>query len=85
MRVENYIINNCVSIRYLKNTIIEINNFAHNHVVSEIININDPENVIDAKIRAFWYPPFGAKIVLNSKKYCLVNQEIMDEVAKNYT
>jgi methionyl-tRNA formyltransferase len=37
---------------------------------------------IERKIRAFWYPPYnGAFIRLNNKKYTLVNQRILHDVA----
>lgn len=50
----------------------------------EIIKINDSSDVIDTKIRAFWYPPFAAKIMLNKKEYFLISPEIMDDLAKRY-
>src|SRR3990167_9960892 len=50
----------------------------------EVINLNDSTNVIDSKIRAFWHPPFAAKIMLNGEKYSLINQEIMDKIADKY-
>lgn len=48
----------------------------------EIINLNDSTEIINKKIRAFWYPPFGAQIVLNGEKYFLVNSAIMDDIKK---
>jgi len=37
---------------------------------------------VDRKIRAFWYPPYnGAFIEFNNKKYTLINQEILDDIA----
>lgn len=37
---------------------------------------------IDRKIRAFWYPPYnGAYIRMNNKKYTIVNQKILDDIA----
>lgn len=53
-------------------------------LVNEIISPNDSVNIIDSKIRAFWHPPFAAKIILNGEKYFIVSQKIMDEVAKEY-
>jgi len=43
--------------------------------------LNDGDD-IDRKIRAFWYPPYnGAFIKINNKKYTLVNQKILSDVA----
>ena len=40
---------------------------------------------IDLKIRAFWFPPYqGAYTEINGKKYTLINQEILDQIAKNH-
>jgi methionyl-tRNA formyltransferase len=44
----------------------------------ETIKEGDSEDLIDRKIRAFWFPPFTAKITLNGKVYPLVNQEMID-------
>lgn len=48
----------------------------------ETINKEDSEEMIDRKIRAFWFPPFSAKIEINGKNYSLVNQEIVNSIAK---
>lgn len=42
---------------------------------------------IDLKIRAFWFPPYnGAYIVLNGKKYTLINEDILNTLSeKNQT
>lgn len=43
------------------------------------IQTTDTNEIIDLKIRAFWYPPYtGAKIKLGDKWYTLVNQEVLD-------
>lgn len=46
----------------------------------ETVYITDSEYIIDKKIRAFWYPPFTAKIILNGRKYCLSTPEIMSSI-----
>ena len=49
--------------------------------LKEVVSGDD----IDRKIRAFWYPPYnGAYIEFNNKKYTLINQEILDDVAPSY-
>ena len=47
------------------------------------ININDPEDIILRKIRAFWYPPYeGAYISLGGKKYYLNTEEMLRQLTK---
>jgi len=49
--------------------------------LKEIVQGDD----VDRKIRAFWYPPYnGAYIKFNNKKYTLVNQKILDDVAPSH-
>ena len=50
----------------------------------ETVNFDDSVDIIDTKIRAFWYPPFAANIILNGKKYLLVAPEIMKDFAAKY-
>lgn len=49
----------------------------------EVINKEDSDEMIDKKARAFWFPPFSAKIEVNGKYYPFVTQEIIDSIAKN--
>jgi methionyl-tRNA formyltransferase len=38
---------------------------------------------IDRRIRAFWYPPYpGAAIKINGEEFTLVNQQILEEIAR---
>ena len=50
----------------------------------ERLKVVDPNHDdLDLKIRAFWFPPYhGAYIVRNGKKYTLVNEEILDSLAR---
>ena len=42
-----------------------------------------PGDDIDKKIRAFWFPPYtGAYIEINDEKYTLINQKILNSLAK---
>lgn len=60
-------------------------NYSKKHTLNyEFIDLNDSSDIIDSKIRAFWYPPFAAKIILNGKKYSLVNSDIMNDITKKY-
>ena len=46
------------------------------------INLSDDTDLINKKIRAFWFPPFyGAYIEINGEKYTLVNEEILKKLA----
>lgn len=46
-----------------------------------------PNDDVDRKIRAFWFPPYdGAYVEINGQKYTLTNRQILEEVApKNST
>lgn len=48
----------------------------------EIVTKDDSDEMIDRKIRAFWFPPFSAKIELNGKNYSLISKEVIDSIAK---
>lgn len=50
----------------------------------ETVNFDDSVDIADAKIRAFWYPPFAAKIILNGEKRFLIPSEIMEDIAAKY-
>ena len=47
---------------------------------------NDTADIIDKKIRAFYYPPHqGATITLNNKEYTVINNHILKEISeKNF-
>jgi methionyl-tRNA formyltransferase len=48
--------------------------------MEELKNIQ-PEDDVDAKIRAFWFPPYdGAYVEINGKKYTLVNRGILEQI-----
>lgn len=45
-----------------------------------------PNDDVDRKIRAFWFPPYdGAFLVIKNKKYTLVNREILEAMAPSGT
>jgi methionyl-tRNA formyltransferase len=49
--------------------------------MEEMKKINIYEDDIDLKIRSFWFPPYnGAYIVINDKKYTLVNEFILKQL-----
>lgn len=51
--------------------------------MSEMKKIDFERDDLDLKIRAFWFPPYhGAYTEINGTKYTLVNQEILDSLAK---
>jgi methionyl-tRNA formyltransferase len=46
------------------------------------ISLSDSPEEIDRKINALWFPPYhGASIVINGKRYSLVNEEILKKLA----
>jgi len=50
-----------------------------------LIGKDDDEGLIDRKIRAFWYPPFSAAtILLNGKRYYVVNEALMAEIGDRF-
>ena len=50
----------------------------------EIVTIKDSPELIEAKMRAFWYPPNAAKIILNGEEYFLIGREIMSDISDRY-
>lgn len=47
----------------------------------EELKIVNPGDDIDAKIRAFWFPPYdGACVEIDGKKYTLVNRSILEKL-----
>lgn len=51
---------------------------------SKIIDSKASIEEIDKKIRAFWNPPYsGAQIEIKGKNYTIINEEILDWIAKN--
>lgn len=49
------------------------------------VTLEDSQTEIDKKIRAFWCPPFhGANINIGGKRYTLINDEILNELARLY-
>ena len=49
------------------------------------ITINDKSEDVDKKIRALWLPPNeGAYIVIDGKRYTLVNESILEELGEMY-
>lgn len=50
------------------------------------ININDSQELIERKIRAFWKPPLmGATISINNKEYTLIDEVILKVINKSLT
>lgn len=46
---------------------------------------DDPPELIERKIRAFWYPPYpGATIEVRGRRYTLVSEPLMEEIAARY-
>jgi methionyl-tRNA formyltransferase len=53
--------------------------------VLRLVKETDTPEIIDRKIRAFWYPPReGACIKKNGQEYTLVNNLILNEIGKHY-
>jgi len=51
----------------------------------KVIKPDDTKEVIDRKIRAFFYPPYeGAIIKIDGKKYTLITKELMEEIGKRF-
>ena len=47
------------------------------------INEKDTIEIINKKIRAFWYPPHpGAYIKINGKEFSLINKELLEYISK---
>ena len=47
----------------------------------EMLKKITPGDDVDAKIRAFWFPPYdGAYVEVNGKNYTLVNRAILEEI-----
>ena len=50
----------------------------------KVISLTDSSEEIDKKIRALWFPPFhGASIVIDGKRYSLVNEEILEHISQS--
>lgn len=50
---------------------------------SKEVFLDDDEEIIDKKIRAFWFPPYnGAFIKIGNKKYTLTNEELLKKISK---
>jgi methionyl-tRNA formyltransferase len=48
--------------------------------------MSDSAEEIDKKINALWFPPYhGASIVIDGKRYSLVNDEILNKLAMLYS
>jgi methionyl-tRNA formyltransferase len=51
---------------------------------NEIRKVNDGDDV-HRKIRAFWFPPYhGAFIEINGEEFTLVNDQVLQDIAKAY-
>lgn len=51
----------------------------------KFIEAEDTAEIIDRKIRAFWYPPYeGAKLKLGDSYYTLVNNQLLNHLAGQY-
>ncbi|MGL4393463.1 MAG: formyltransferase family protein [Fusobacteriaceae bacterium] len=50
---------------------------------SKEVFFTDSKEVIDKKIRAFWFPPYdGAYIKINDEKYTLINHKMLKKIAE---
>jgi methionyl-tRNA formyltransferase len=50
------------------------------------VSMSDSAEEIDKKINALWFPPYhGASIVIDGKRYSLVNDEILNKLAMLYS
>jgi methionyl-tRNA formyltransferase len=65
-------------------------NLGHRFTKSDLeqsrrIGMGDTADIIDRKIRAFWFPPFpGAVIDLAGTSYTVVGDAVLDEVGQAY-
>lgn len=51
----------------------------------KLINENDSDEIIEKKIRAFWYPPYeGAKYKINGKYYTVIDESLLIDIASKY-
>lgn len=51
--------------------------------MEEAKRINVDSDDLDLKIRAFWFPPYtGAFIEINGKKYTLINDDVLKQLAR---
>lgn len=49
----------------------------------EAMKLVEANDDVDRKIRAFWFPPYsGATVSVEGRKYTLVNDKILDEIAQ---
>ena len=49
------------------------------------VNSGDTPEIINRKIRAFWYPPYGgACITIDGKEYTLINDDLLAEIKCYY-
>ena len=49
------------------------------------INPGDSKEVINRKIRAFWYPPFsGAYVKIKNQEFTILNDELLKEIGNRY-
>lgn len=45
------------------------------------VGADDPPEVVERKIRAFWYPPYGgASVAIHGKEYTLVSDDLLKEI-----
>ena len=52
--------------------------------IKNVSNVDDTDE-IDRRIKALWMPPYhGAYVIINGKKYTLVNDEMLKELAALY-
>lgn len=49
------------------------------------IDLNDTDDEINKKIRAFWYPPYeGAKVQVGGSYYTIIDSALLDQIAGRY-
>lgn len=53
----------------------------HEFEQMKLISELDSNEIIERKIRAFWFPPYeGAKVKINDQYYTIINQQLLNEI-----
>lgn len=63
---------------------IKSGHFYRKQDVLDLMKINMETDDVDAKIQAFWFPPYeGAYIEIGGKRYTLVNEVVLNSISEN--
>ena len=63
---------------------IKSGNFYRKQDVLDLMKINPETDDVDAKIQAFWFPPYeGAYVEIGGKRYTLVNEVVLNSISEN--